>query len=290
MEKEFDYSCYTNPKGIKIFYRREIPKSPRGIVIICHGYGEHSGFYQEFSSFLNKNGYGVYAYDHRAHGRSEEERGHIESFNSFVDDLEVVVRHCKQENPVSPLFIFGHSMGGLIAFTYGILHPTHIRGQIFSGPALGMPWGTHLIPKGMFVLCRRFFTRTKVYHILGRRGSRNREFSASYKKDPLILKYATVGFFYEFIQSGIPWAQENARNYILPSLFLHGKADRIIPYQSSSDMFEQISSEDKELKMYPRLYHELVQEPEREQVWLDIVNWLNQRTENKISSPKNKSK
>lgn len=275
-----DANClsFYSTKGIKIFYRREIPQGARGIVIISHGYGEHAGFYQEFSGFLRMNGYGVYAYDHRAHGHSEEERGHIEQFECFTDDLAEVVKHSRQENPALPLFIFGHSMGGLIAFTYGILHPRDIQGQIFTGSAVGSPWGVNLIPEWLFALGQHFFARARIYPVISRRGSRNKEYSASYRGDPLILRYATLGFFYEFVQRGIPWAQQNAWQYQLPCLILHGKADKIIPYRSSLKIYDQIASKDKKLKVYTGLYHELVQEPEREQVWQDILMWLNERT------------
>jgi lysophospholipase len=95
--------------------------------------------------------------------------------------------------------------------------------------------------------------------------------------DPLVLKYATAGFFYEFIYRGVRFAQENASQYQLPCLFLHGTGDRIIPYQSSPDIFKKISSQDKKLKLYEGLYHELIQEPEQEEVLGDILSWLEKR-------------
>lgn len=273
-----EYLNFMSTQAVKIFYRREIPLNARGIVIICHGYGEHAGFYRDFTLFLLENRFGVYAYDQRAHGLSEEERGHIERFECFTEDLADMIAHVKEENPGLPIFIFGHSMGGLIAFTYGILHPTQIKGQILTGAALGMPWGTRYIPRGLFALGQHFFGRTRIYPVLSRSGSRNEQYRANYRNDPLILRYATLRFFYEFVQRGIPWARKNAPHYSLSCLILHGKADRIISYRSSLKIYEQLSSPDKEVKIYPGLYHELIQEPEREQVWLDIATWLNQRT------------
>lgn len=273
-----DYLSFGTENGRKIYYRKEIPAGICAMLIICHGYGEHSGLYRDFSRFLSQNGYGVYTYDHPAHGRSEEERGHIERFETMIDDLADVVKHVKCEHPDSPLYIFGHSMGGLIAFSYGVLHPEDIMGQVFTGPALGMPWGTNLIPVWLFKGLKSFFPKVKVYPMLTRKGSRNREYRLAVRHDPYVLKYATIGFYYEFIRRGIPWAQHNAQRYRLPCLFLHGKDDKIIPCQSSMNICGQIVSGDKTLKLYEGFNHELVQEPERELVWQDILAWLNQRT------------
>ncbi|HEY8910152.1 MAG TPA: lysophospholipase [Desulfosporosinus sp.] len=268
-------------KGIQIYYHKQIPPEAKGLVMISHGYGEHFGLYEEFMEFLVKNGYGVCAYDHRAHGQSEEERGHIDRFEFYIDDMAVVVRHLKQEHQDLPLFIFGHSMGGLIAFYYGILHPEGIQGQVFTGPAVGRPAGTRFIPGSLFTLLKRHFARVKVYPLLARKGTRNEAFRAKHKDDPYMLKYGTIGFFCEFIYRGIALAKDNASGYRLPVLFLHGKADRIIPYKASVEIFEQISSEDKTLKLYEGLWHELVREPEREEIWQDILTWIEPRGERK---------
>ncbi|HWQ41901.1 MAG TPA: lysophospholipase [Desulfosporosinus sp.] len=264
-------------KGIRIYYHKQIPLNARGIVLISHGYGEHFGLYEEFMDFLTKNGYGVCAYDHRSQGRSEEPRGQIDKFELFIDDMAEVVKNLKQEYPDLLLFTFGHSMGGLIAFNYGILYPEDIRGQIFTGLAVGRPWGTKFIPGGLFTLLNRFFARVKIYPVLARKGSRNRAFCTTLKKDPYILRYITVGFVYEFIYRGISIAKDNAPNYQLSALFLHGKADKIIPYWVSAEIFKKISSEDKAIKLYEKLYHELVREPERKTVWQDVLEWLDQR-------------
>ncbi len=269
--------CFQTEKGIRIYYHKQIPPDARGLIMISHGFGEHFGLYEEFMDFLIKNGYGVCAYDHRAHGHSEEERGHIDRFEFFIEDMAVVVRHLKQEHQDLPLFIFGHSMGGLIAFNYGILHPEGIQGQVFTGPAVGRPVGTGFIPGSLFTLFKRYFARVKIYPVLARKGTRNKVFHAKLKDDPYMLKYETVGFICEFLYRGIALAKGNAPSYRLPVLFLHGKADRIIPYSASVEIFKQISSEDKTLKLYEGLYHELVREPEREEVWQDILAWLELR-------------
>lgn len=272
-----EYLWLETSQGVKVFYREVHPNGEKGIVMICHGYGEHSGYYRDLMQFLVKHGYGVYALDHRGHGRSEEERGHLEKFEFFLEDLDTLVNFTREKHSTLPIYMFGHSMGGLIAFHYGILYPEKLEGQIFSGPAVGMPAGTSLIPGFLFRFLNKHFHRHKIYQVLSHRATRNLELREKSKADPLLLKYATVGFYYEFIYRGVNGAKKKAGNYRLPCLFLHGRADRIIPYQSSPYIFERISSQDKELKIYDGLYHELIQEPEREMVLGDILNWLEKR-------------
>lgn len=265
---------YQTDDGLRIYYHKRIPPDARGLILISHGFGEHYGLYDDFMDFLWESGYGLCAYDHRAHGRSEEERGHVDRFEVFIEDMAVMVGHLKADHPNLPFFMFGHSMGGLIVFNYGILYPEGIQGQIFSGAALDRAVGTRFIPEIVFTLIRRCFPKVKLYSLLAGKGTRNKAFSAEHKKDPLILKYETLGFISEFLHRGVAFARENASRYRLPAYFLHGKADKIIPYRASVDTFGQISSLDKTLKLYDGLYHELVREPEREEVWRDILAWL----------------
>lgn len=272
-----EYQWLETPQGVKIYYRELHPDKAKAILIISHGYGEHSGYYWGLMQFLVQHGYGVYALDHRGHGRSEEERGHLEKFEFFLEDLDVFVDFVREKHPDLPPYMFGHSMGGLIAFHYGVLHPEKLKGQIFTGPAVGMPVGTSLIPGWAFKLIKKHFDRHKIYQVLSHRATRNLEIREESNQDPMVLKYATTGFFYEFIYRGVNWAKKNAGNYQLPCLILHGKADRIVPYKSSPYIFERISSKDKELKLYEGLYHELIQEPERDEVLGDILRWLEKR-------------
>jgi len=260
--------------GTDIHYYCQIPSCPKAIVVISHGYGGHAGQYIYFTEFLNHEGYGVYAFDHRGHGHSLAPKGHIESYEYFINDLEYLILFIKSAHPDIPIYMFGHSMGGFIAFVYGLLHPETLRGQIFSAPALGAPWGTHLIPSWFWHLGGKYFSKLRIYPLVKRKSCRDPMFEKSLRQDPFALKYATLGFFNQFIYRGINWAAANSASYELPCLILHGKQDRIIPYQSSVRIYSQITAQEKTLKLYEELYHELVQEPERETVMQDIIAWL----------------
>jgi len=266
-----------NNEGIKIYYRHKLPPNPKAVVVICHGYAEHSYFYLPLMERLAAEGYGAYALDHRGHGYSEAERGHLDRFETFLEDLDFFVDYVQGLHPTLPFFMFGHSMGGLITFNYGILHPEKLKGQIFSGAALDRPVGTEKIPAFIFWLGSVLFKKYKIRPNLRGKTTRNKQVRKVSDGDPLVLRYGTMGFFYEFACRGVSFAQKKAECYNLPCLFLHGIADGIVACQSSEKTFPRISSQDKTLKLYEGLYHELIHEPEGEEVLADILSWLKER-------------
>lgn len=274
---EQDYNHIQTKEGIKIYYRQKLPQNPKAVVVISHGYAEHSRFYIRLMEFFTAHGYAAYALDHRGHGLSEAERGHLDRFEVFLEDLDVFVDYVQGLHPTLPLFMFGHSMGGLISFNYGVLHPDKLRGQIFSGAALGRPVGTESIPNFPFKLLSMLLSRFKVRPNLRGKTTRNLEVRRCSDRDSLVLKYGTLGFFYQFACRGVSFAQGNTARYQLPCLFLHGTDDRIVPCKVSQSIFPMLSAQDKTLKLYEGLYHELIQEPEQEVVLADILGWLEQR-------------
>lgn len=273
------YHTLTATDGVPIFYISSIPEPPQGIVVICHGYGGHSGQYDHFTGELLAKGYGVYAYDQRGHGRSPAERGHLDNFLDMVGDLHTVIEYIITTHPGVPLFTLGHSMGGLVSFLYGNQHPELLHGQIFSAPAVGKPWGTQIIPDWFFRVVRTYFSHVNIPPIIKRTSCSDPDFMRALRQDPLVLKKSTAGFFCEFIHCGITMAQSQAAHYSLPCLFLHGKSDKIIPYRSSVELFARIQSIDKTLQLYDHLYHELLQEPAKALVITDILAWLEHRTD-----------
>lgn len=272
-----DYKILPSFDQTGIFYYSILPKHPKAIIIISHGYGGHSGQYAHLAELLFHQGYAVYALDHRGHGRSPAPKGHIDDYRHFIYDFDQLIKHIKQCHPQTPLYTFGHSMGGFIAFAYALLHPDILKGQIFSAPALGAPWGTGLIPDRFWRLGGKYLSNLRIYHILKRPSCRDPKFKRTSRLDPYTLKYATLGFFNEFIYQGVRWAGSNAESYTVPCLILHGKADKIIPYQSSIRLFSRIGTQDKQLKLYKNLNHELAQEPEKGIVIKDILSWLERR-------------
>ena len=112
------------------------PGTSKALVALAHGVAEHSGRYEHVIAALRVHGYGVYAMDHRGHGRSGGPRASIARFDDYVDDFDLLVQRARQQHPTTPVFVLGHSMGGLIAARYALRHQAELAGLVLSGPVL----------------------------------------------------------------------------------------------------------------------------------------------------------
>ncbi len=256
-----------------LFYYKNVPNDAKAIILIIHGFRGHSGQYEELVKYLNMNNYGVYGFDQRGHGRSAELPGYVDNFEDFIVDIKHMIALMKANETSLPIFTVGHSMGGLTSFIYGALYPETINGQVFSAAALTLPFGVRFIPKIFFRLLKKF-PKFKIYPVIKRKSSRNKEFSKHLKNDPYAIKYATTGLLYEFLFKGIGMMKNYKDKYKVPCLLIHGNKDKIIPFQSSTNIYGALSIDNKTLIIYDGLYHELLQEPERRKIFRDLTKWL----------------
>lgn len=263
--------------GIELCYKSEIPKNPKAIILIVHGFAEHMGRYNYVVDKLVSNNYGVYRFDLRGHGKSKSPLGHLDKFNDFVSDTDQMIDLISSENTAVPIFIIGHSMGGLITALYGIEHPEKLKGQIFSGAALNtLPSSKglngYLIKMGASIL-----PNIKIKNPINEDLCTVKQVYQDYINDPLILKKASFKFYYEFLVTGIEKLQKDIGLYNLPCLLTHGESDNISPTKNSMDFYNGISSKDKDYKIYKGLYHEILNELEKDQVLEDMIQWLDKR-------------
>ncbi|MCY6484211.1 lysophospholipase [Clostridium aestuarii] len=259
--------------GTKIFYTKDIPSNPKATILIVHGIAEHCGRYEYVKNKFVENGYVVYKFDHRGHGKSDGKRGYVNSFKDFVEDIDSFVELIKKEYSNIPLFIFGHSMGGFITACYGILYGDKICGQILSGAATGdIPFSVKLKS-----LKFPYFFRGQVPNQFCDLVCTNKDVVEQYKSDELVLKNTTVRLNLQIANSGIKWLKNNIKNYNCPCLILHGKEDKIVSPKSSVNFYDTISSKDKDIKLYDNLYHEILNEDCKDNILDDIIKWLNIR-------------
>lgn len=259
--------------GTLLFFSRDIPDNPKAVLVIIHGLAEHSGRYDYVVEKFTGAGYAVYRFDNRGHGKSGGDRGYLESFHDFLDDADLVIDKARVDFLSLPVFVLGHSMGGFIAAGYAAKYPGKVAGQIFSGAAVRVLPGFEYLQNEEY----RARGREILPNALGHLVSRDQGIVAAYAADPLVQKEFTLRLAGAVWKDGVTWLKVNAVAITVPALVLHGADDKIVPAGDSEWLYEAVSSKDKKLKLYPNLYHEILNEPEKDEVIADILAWLDSR-------------
>ena len=259
--------------GVNLSVWTNTVDSPKAAVILVHGLFEHAGRYDYVVSRLNDFGYSVYRFDNRGHGRSGRERGYIADYQIFIDDAQKIVETAKQKNSKLPLFMLGHSMGGFITAFYGVKYPDRLAGQILCGAAVTV----QPIFKDMASFDYNAKPLAPIPNKLSDTICRDPQVVRDYKEDPLVLKEVTNKLIGEVYIKGARLLMESMNTYKYPCLILHGGGDQIVTPDSSKHFYDHISSTDKQLKIYEGLYHEILNEPEKDTVIEDIRLWLEAR-------------
>lgn len=257
--------------GTDIYTVKDAVSDPKAVLVMVHGLAEHAGRYDYVARKFNENQISVYRFDHRAHGRSGGPRGDNDDLGKFLADTDLVVNLAIQDNPGKPVFMLGHSMGGLIAAGYGAVHGEKLKGQILSGAAVDF------LP--LFGELREAYTEAKGSEILPNALAsavcRDPEVVKAYEEDPLVLKGVTYRLLYTTFIQGMETLHQTLHNYRLPCLILHGGSDLLVPYQASQWFYDHVASQDKIVKIYPDCYHEILNEKEeKDQVITDIQVWI----------------
>lgn len=257
---------------VALFIQKSYPDQMQAIVIIVHGIAEHALRYEHVTQALLKHAYGVVRYDHRGHGQSAGVRGDIPYKGVFIDDLKRVVDEVKRDRPNHKIFLLGHSMGGYIVNAYATQY--HDIDGIISSGAVAV-FLKDVLPLRIIPTRLIGFLRHKNAFSAGI--SKDERVVKAYDADPLVLKNFTfrlVGFMFV---SGVRFLRKHIKNHHTPTLFLHGKSDSVVPYQSSVWLHEHVSHSDNTLILLDGLYHEILNEPEKEVVISHILSWLNRQ-------------
>ena len=261
----------TSFDGTKLYFKRDEVENPKAAIVIVHGLCEHQGRYDYFVEKLNAAGISAYRFDHRGHGRSEGEYTYYEDFNELLDDTNVVVDIALEENKDVPVFLLGHSMGGYTVALYGVKYKDKgLRGIITSG-GLTADDGNLIraIPEGMDV-------HEKLPNELGAGVCSVQEIVDWYVKDPYNRKTFTAGLCYRLIE-GLDWFEDKKKEFAYPVLMMHGEKDGLVAVSDTYKFFAEAASEDKQMKIYGNLFHEILNEYCRDEVSADAINWMMNR-------------
>jgi lysophospholipase len=252
----------------RLFLKTDAPATPKAIIVIVHGLCEHLGRYDYLTQALLDHNLGVYRFDHRGHGKSKGKPVFYNDFHEMIDDVHAVVERAKAENPGRPLFLIGHSMGGLAVTTYGMKYPNTVNGIIASGAVTRFN-NAFQIPPDQPV--DAYFPNELAGGVCS-----DPAVVEAYVNDPLVAKEISFGLFYNLF-AAVEWNKAHSSQFVDPALLLHGANDGLVSEKDSRDLFGDIASADKTLKIYAFLFHEIFNEPSKDEVIGDVIAWIEKR-------------
>lgn len=253
-------------------------QTPTAIVLLVHGYAEHCGRYGHVAQSFVDQGAAVYAYDQRGYGRSEGRRAYVDHFDQYLADLSLVCQNVQDRTPEVPVFLFGHSMGGLVALLYVLNRSPTLRGLLLSAPAIEINPDLAPVLRKIAHLLGRFLPTLPTVRSPHGAISRDPEVVEEAHNDPLNYHGRTPARTgAEILRAGNE-AQGRLHELETPFLVFHGTADPLASPGWSKRLYERASTDDKTLKLYDGLYHETFNEPEQDQVLDDLYMWLGERT------------
>lgn len=269
---------FSGVSGRSIFYQTWRPEAEsRAVLLLAHGAGEHSNRYTGLADYFTAQGYVVIALDHNGHGRSDGVPGHVEDFEDYLSDLRTLHLQTSQRYDGLPIFLVGHSLGGLICSVYLLRHQAEFTGGILSGPAIK----TELAPGPLQMMLIRLLSvltpKLGMLQLDANGVSRDPEVVRDYIADPLVHHgKISVRKLLELF-GAMDTVQSRAQELSLPILIMHGAEDAMADVEGSRFLHEHIGSQDKTLKIYPDLFHEIFNEPEKAAVMADMLQWCEAR-------------
>lgn len=265
--------------AVNIFFQSWTKPNAQKVLVIQHGFGEHSDRYTNLLKALENEPVNVYALDSRGHGRSEGKRGHVDQFQRYIDDLADLIRIVKKEQNVEKVILLGHSLGGVIALQYATegFNQDNLLGLIISSAGLKVKMDFEKeIKKLAAEILSSFLPAFTVDANLDLKYlSHDQKVIDDYKKDPLV--HGKISFQMGKNLFHLNAVMKNKAHLIqVPILMIHGEQDGIADVEGTKEFFNNLVCSRKELKIYPGLYHELMNElpPDREKVLNDILEFI----------------
>lgn len=265
------------PDGAELFTRSWPIENPRASIALSHGYGEHSGRYEHIAERLNAEGFSLYAYDHRSHGHSPGTMGYIASFDQLVEDFGAFTDHLGNQLGQPPEFIFGHSMGALVAVLHAQRRQPRVKGMVLSSGALKVADDVAPLMQKISGVVSVLLPKLPVHRVDPQGLSHDEAVVKAYVSDPLVYHgkmHARTG---HGLMTHIKEAVARADRITQPVLILHGTDDPVATCDGSRDLHAAVASTDKTLKLYEGAYHEVFNDDQKDAFMQDVVDWLNAR-------------
>jgi alpha-beta hydrolase superfamily lysophospholipase len=273
--KHFETS-YTSHDDIKLYLQAWMPEKTDASILIVHGLGEHSSRYAHLAKKLVESNIAVFTFDGRGHGKSSlpKPTAYISDYEDYLKDIDALFGKVKDYVPNVPTFIFGHSMGGGLVAAYALKYKPKTDGVILSAAALKPSENVSklLIAASSFV--SKIAPKLKVLKLDSNMISHDPVEVKKYNDDPLVYSEAIPARTgYELLRM-IKEIESKSNEFEYPVLTLHGTGDELTNPKGTEEFFRNIASKDKTFHRYPDLYHELINEIEKEAIMEDILKWI----------------
>jgi alpha-beta hydrolase superfamily lysophospholipase len=266
---------FTGVRETKIYYQSWLPEGDsRAVLLIVHGLAEHSGRYINVVNHMVPSGYAVYGIDHIGHGKSDGKRLYVERFQDYTKTLKNYFDMIRKWQPKKPIFLIGHSMGGLISAAYLLEHQDELSGVVLSGPLIKVP--DNITQATIFAgkMLSLIIPRAGLLQLDAEAVSRDPAVVDAYVNDPLVYTgKATARLSAEMLKS-MQRVTKQATKIKLPIMFVQGSDDKLVDPGGAQFLYDLVSSKDKTIKIYTGFYHEVFNEPEHKQVLGDVETWL----------------
>ncbi|THH41484.1 alpha/beta hydrolase [Neolewinella litorea] len=267
---------WKNEQGLKIYAVDWKTDQPQAVVGIIHGLGEHCRRYDALAAFFNANGIAVVGYDRQGFGRSEGPRGYTSHYRNYLDGVAQLRVQCERRYPRLPIFLFGQSMGGQLLLHYLIHRKPSLHGAIVSSPHIAEAFTPNPVIVGLGKFMRQVYPALTLSNQLNPDDlSRDAKVVADYRNDPQNHDRLSCGVGIALLERG-KFLQEYSGGLTVPTLLLHGTADRITSH-AASEAFASRNPDQLTFESVPGGYHELHHEPDKEDYRNRILAWLNAR-------------
>lgn len=271
--KKIDFDFQT-VDGLKLTGCGWLPDTtPKALICLVHGLGEHSGRYRHLADRLVQAGYGLLGFDLRGHGLSQGQRGHAPGLPALMDDISRFLDAVEKGQPATPHFLYGHSMGGTLVINYVLrMHPDMAGVMVtapFLRPAFKPPSWKLLLGKGMYRLWPALSLPNGIdpSHL-----SHDPEVVRAYIGDALVHDRLSARLGIEILNAGV-WAMEHASEFTLPLLLMGGGADQIVSAEACREFASKVNVP-CDFKLWEGCYHEIHNEPEKDAVFDFLLEWL----------------
>ncbi len=272
---------WQNAAGLNLHVNHWPIESPRAVIALVHGHGEHTGRYGHFAAWYNAHGVAVIGYDQQGHGKTEGPRGHAKNADAMVDDIGLLLRETRQRYPGVPVFLYGHSMGGCLSLTYTLRHKPVIAGLIVTGPQIRLAFQ----PSPLKITAGKWLrsivpTLALATGLPVKNLSQDPAVVQAYINDPLVHDKLSAAAGISILETAA-WLNTYKGVTNIPMLLQHGEADLVTSAPATKELADRLNG-DVTYYGWPGLYHEIHNEPSQKEIFAATLAWMEPRLRNRL--------